>query len=567
MSDSSLKPAREASLAEHAGFALTAIAGAMVCQVPLLALYGLELWRRVHYQFFPVALVFFGYLAWQRWPAKASLVVRPGWISFVSLFVGAASALLGAMFVSPWFAALAFAAIGVCLFSQVGNRETQRSAIECAWPLLPCVYLPLGLDARLIGWLQRLSASFTSIALDMVGVSHRLNGTIIETSTGRVFGVAEACSGVTSFFMLVFCAVAISAWMKRSLAWMVTLTLAAGYWAIVMNSVRIFSIPVADAAWGVDLSKGILHDVLGYGTMGLAFALLLSTDRLIARTCLWLGSSQSRSQLAESDPKDIADLKSASAGRTRWATISLCVLVMLGGLFSMSDVVKNFVAMKAMDEQFKSRFFDSDVMMALEEQDLPAVIATWQLGRFASEDRGRGSDFGQHSDIWSYTSPQCNATISLDQPFPGWHELTTCYTLVGWSLRDRVVRQASSKGGEKWPFVEAKMVRDDGTNALLLFSFFDISGQPSQPPEDWGRLNEYANRIRNRLSNRIRSSFFQGSLYQAQLFLVSENAIDGTDREEAVQQYLELRETMRARFLERRSQISAEPNLITSNNE
>ncbi|MEZ6149206.1 MAG: hypothetical protein R3C09_03720 [Pirellulaceae bacterium] len=50
-----------------------------------------------------------------------------------------------------------------------------------------------------------------------------------------------------------------------------------------MNTIRITAIPIAHAMLGLDLSHGVLHDLLGYCTMGLAISLMISSDELLLK--------------------------------------------------------------------------------------------------------------------------------------------------------------------------------------------------------------------------------------------------------------------------------------------
>ena len=72
--------------------------------------------------------------------------------------------------------------------------------------------------------------------------------------------------------------------------------------------------------------------------------------------------------------------------------------------------------------------------------------------------------FGQRSDAWTYRSREgLRALASLDQTFPGWHELTTCYRNLGWRInpgaRIKHSAQFTNEAGEtqEWSYIECEM--------------------------------------------------------------------------------------------------------------
>ena len=75
-------------------------------------------------------------------------------------------------------------------------------------------------------------------------------------------------------------------------------------------------------------------------------------------------------------------------------------------------------------------------------------------------------------------------------------------------------------------------------------------------PENWGTLNSFLIRARNRMSHRIRAQLFQGEAYQIQVFLTSFNDLDENVIREVNLRYLEIREQIRKRFKEKKKQQS-----------
>ena len=115
---------------------------------------------------------------------------------------------------------------------------------------------------------------------DSVNIAHYMPGTVIEVP-GNKNGIEEACSGIQSFFLLLFVAVVLCVWLRRTVFRSILLIAAAVIWSVFMNCIRIFLIPIFDINFDIDLSVGIQHDLLGWSTMAMGVMLLLSTDQFL----------------------------------------------------------------------------------------------------------------------------------------------------------------------------------------------------------------------------------------------------------------------------------------------
>jgi hypothetical protein len=230
-------------------------------------------------------------------------------------------------------------------------------------------------------------------------------------------------------------------------------------------------------------------------------------------------------------------------------------LMVAFGMWQLTDVQRSF----AETDDLLVRFFDNDVTVDFEKGDMPELVDSWKQVRYEMQDRSIGSDLGQRSDVWQFESPNIPAVVaSLDQTFPGWHELTTCYTNQGWKLVEngRVRKYPSDlmdvPEGEQWSYIEAKFEKNTGEKGYLLFSHFDAFGEGMNAPENWGTLNSFLIRAKNRMSHRIRAQLFQGEAYQVQVFLTTFNDLDDEQIREVNLRYLEIREQIRQQFKEKR---------------
>ena len=206
------------------------------------------------------------------------------------------------------------------------------------------------------------------------------------------------------------------------------------------------------------------------------------------------------------------------------------------------------------------RQFDGDVTVPFSEGDAPKEIENWTQVAFQTDLRKQGSDFGERSDVWQYKAPTCYATASLDQTFPGWHELTTCYTNTGWKIISRkALSRAKALGidnsdvspDDKWDMIEVIMQKPTGERGYLLFSHFDSFGQGLAVPKSWNTVNGFFTRVMGRMSHRIRATLIQGEAYQVQVFLKSYNDFDPEVIAEARQRYVRIRDEVRKRFIDK----------------
>ncbi len=481
------------------------------CVLPYAAVYLLNLWGISHYQFFPLLLGAVGYIAYTRWSEEdAGLADRV--FSRFALAGGVCVAAAATLFASTWMAYLALVCFVAALLSRVQDRENPTVSLAyLALPLLLIWQPPYSPnvtgDGVLIARLQNVSASFSSRTLDLFGVLHQCPGTVIRCA-GKSFGVEEACSGVQSFFSLLCFASLIVVFYRRGWLHTVGLIAASVFWAIIMNTVRITLIPIAYLSIGFDLSHGLAHTIVGLATMTFGLLLLVSTDRLLTVVPAvsfidqWIANV-----LASINRYD-------RSSKLRWDKVALFGLapLMLGmGGLQFYDIASSWGKQKSAID-----FFSDNVLVDIFEADGPAVVGKWERAGYRHEDRVRGADFGERSDVWFYRSPVGDVTLSLDQAFPGWHELPVCYTNIGWKLVERrVVDEAG------WPVVVATFRNTAGEHGVLLFSMFDEAGEPVAAPSNWGSWNAMKARVRNRLSPSVRGTLFSLAAYQVQVFVQS----------------------------------------------
>ena len=602
---------------------------ALIAQFPMLLLYFRQLWHLPHYQPFTIAILATIGIALYRWPFDRDQPFHRSLASDVLLVLGLGFAFLGMLFVEPWFAALSAMLIVTSLFARTTDRETEGTLWPCALPLFVYLTLPDSYDVRLITTLQRYSASYTSRLLDLFGLGHHMDGTVIKVPGLKEYGIEQACSGVQSFFTLMLVAVVFIVMSRRlkvpsaatglasllcsvvcfvlatsildlpgwreffilaGVGFLFTmafgfraaaLILSAVFWAVFMNTMRILLIPMSDNMFGIDLSHGIPHDLLGYGALAIGILMLFSTDQFLlflfgpveqssgeagpfgrVITRFWnnvLSGEESAGDENRARRKRRGPDAISKASRIFiWAISGLLIAI---GLFQLVDVQRSLAR-----TDLDVRFFDADVTIEYERDDMPEVILgstengdEWKRVHFETQDRSIGSDLGERSDVWQFRSNRCAAVASLDQTFPGWHELTTCYKNQGWKLVEggRVRRRpedilGESAADDRWTFIEAKLEKKTGEKGYLLFSHFDAFGDGVDAPDNWGTFNSFMTRAKNRMSHRIRASLFRGEVYQVQVFLSSYNELSTDLKQEVNERYLKIRDELRKKFLEKK---------------
>jgi exosortase len=540
---------------------------AIVAQLPLLLPYFSSLWMRPHYQFFPIALLMVAAFAWIRWPRKEADPVFASQFSAILFWIAIGFGLLGTVFAEGWFSAVSMSLLLTSLFARTRDGEfPNRSLIAVALPLFVIISLPNNLDFRLITWLQLVSSQLSSAYLDLLGFRHYAPGTTLNFPD-QSYEVERACSGVQSFFTLVFCATFIIVSFRRGVIRGIVLILSATFWAILMNSVRIMIIPIAQSLFQLDLKEGLPHELLGYGVMLFACAMLLSTDQLIEylfgrRDIDSLGTTRSRFSFLRFGKDNDEVVRQPVTPLFRKSLLAGAVLMLVFGAFQLSDVVRSL-----RHPEYRVRFFDSNQIIDVAADCLPTTIEStadgknyeWRSIRHEREDRTRGSDLGQRSDLWTFVSRTgMAAQISLDQPFPGWHELTTCYKNVGWqiaSMRRKFSEPITMENGEtaEWTYVEVGLENTDSLqHGWLMFCFCDRNGEPVEAPIEWDGLRSFIERAKNRLSYRIRSNLFRGQSYQMQVFVPSLKPLNEEQKEEVRNQFFEIRKMLRSALLKYR---------------
>ena len=562
---------------------------AIIAQVPMLLLYFRNLSiEKPHYQTAPIAFIATLVIAYFRWPKEAKMPFHRSVLSDFLLMLGVLFAIVCVLAIWPAAAAGSIMLLIASLLARTVDKETLKSLWPASLPMFVFLTLPAGTDVQLITWLQRVSAYCTSRLLDLYGLGHYMNGTVIQVPGREHYGIEAACSGVQSFFTLMFIAVLFIVVFRRPFFRATLLLVSAVFWALFMNTVRIFLIPVLDQ-FDINVAHGFPHALLGWGTLAVGVLLLLSTDQFMTFmfgpvdpevgksgpfgkliTKAWNGLISGEEQDGETKRKK-KKVRKPITNAGKFVIWGLCGILALSGLWSSFDVAHSYTT-----SPDHVNFFDSKAIRSFEENDLPEKIDQWTAieGEHGIDIRERGSDIGNRSDRWKFKGSGYSATVSIDQPFPGWHELTSCYKNTGWELLrreregDPLAPDADDSGAGKWPYVIAEFKRETGERGFLVFALFNSVGEPVIPPAKWDRMSSWLySGIQNRVSNRVRSSLFDNSTYQIQTFVTSYgNGLEDAAEQEVQNHFLKIREILKDKFLTRTGTASSESSATAAAN-
>lgn len=254
--------------------------------LPGLIEYFSQLWSKEYYQFFPFLLAAVIWFAGQRSSDSPELrnAATYRWWFRGTMLVAAETALL-LCFMSPAGSPLmifvAFVALLFCVADFWPHRSGLASCLVCVLPLIIIIRPPFAGDQQLISSLQNRTTVTVSRLLDALQIDHIRDGNTLEMSSGTVLGVAEACSGVQSFYAMLFIATFIGLSRNYRLIYVMLLMGVGVFWAFAMNVCRVLIVALASVLAGIDLATGWQHEVVGYVSMLLAIPMLLSTDRLV----------------------------------------------------------------------------------------------------------------------------------------------------------------------------------------------------------------------------------------------------------------------------------------------
>lgn len=478
---------------------------ALLAHVLILVEYAFRMWQKPHYQFFPMLFLVIGYLFFTA-PKRYRTCTgrRPGIYTFVSMVGIFVLLLLATILNSPFIGILSFLWLVCTAIGTLFGRESLLYMSRFLWILIFVVPWPLNLNERLTQIMQFWASGLASTFLDALGFIHFREGVVICTTDDR-FLTEEACSGIRSLFSALATVALFGYFKRRSLLRQIVNSIQTFFWVVVGNAIRI-TIVVITAEYGVTFfAGGIGHQLLGLLMFGVIVLLAISTDKLFSFAILnsrYFKDAEDNDYDFAGDDRMVMDSGSPSklggGGDARLNPQSAIVTWLLIGLFGL--VVGLSIRLAVVRQPYNNASMLGVTRLdAPVESDLPAEINGWALKSFHLDYRGTESLFAAYSYIWIYEKGNLKASLSLDCPYPSWHDLNVCYTGIGWNCQsdhffdDRTKDSEAGSKTESWQkqdFSRINMSKPDGTRGLVLFTAVDRSKTVVVPGIESGYLAE-----------------------------------------------------------------------------
>ena len=520
----------------------------VVC-APLLWILARRLWRSEHYQFFPIAILGAGYLAYTQLGDPNAIV--PGArllrnvVTLVVLLLTAAAVFLE----SPWLlAAVALLAL-LCFIYVVGGLSLVRRWLP-AWVVLSlAVPLPLGIDLQLILVLQRIATRWASGCLDLLGYRHLVRGVVIDVP-GHSFLIEEACSGINSLFAALTCALFYAMLLRSGVLRTLLLLGLTTLWVVAANAVRVSVVTIAGSQWDLPLTEGAGHAAVGFVLFAFVLTMVLSSDRLllflVPRSAeMWqLGWSQARRLVPEFVLRRLAPAADDPASGDPVAAESSRVGVRPAAYLIVSPItwisltcLTGLVLLQASDILLaKSESLPPDLLTSSDSRLLPAEWNGWRLTDAGQVQRKANNVNGMRSRTWTYERGSLAVVVSIDGPFVGWHNLTNCLEGQGWQVK--VNRNRTY--GETLPggFTEVHSTQGLSEESFGIYATFDGQHRPYQPPATYLQFRAVRRfptpvRVLRRVLGEGQSGLGadDSATYQFQLFARSFNPFEAEQQE------------------------------------
>lgn len=468
-------------------------AAAFAAYAGMLYDHARHLWARDYFQFFPVFLIAVGGLTFERIRTSAGHKKNRWKVGLLSTGLSVAALAAALFFGSPWLGAVSFFLFGNALLSQIPNARR-------AWRLFVLLIpLPLGADRQLILKLQQISSVRAGQVLDMLGVPHLMQGTVLEFSSKRFF-VEEACSGLGSIYLMLAATAFYAVLTDMRLVRAVPLLVSVLWWAIVMNILRIVAIAAGHFYFELDLSTGWQHETLGVFAMLFAFLGISATGLLInyvfasigddrfirdsksiflSPVTLWnLVTTRDRNMISTTRDQPVGMEFSSRrltlllaailccAGVTYWSIAAAQTLSWWNRNSAPSDSPPQMTAEKSRPFQM----LDSSVLK------LAGITEVSETETQDDETIAQAVLSGVRSKSWTTLTPTGDIMISVTGPFPGWHDSRPQLEFDGWKQGQTTVHAVPGQLSGRH-LVMTRMLRQDSTRAHLYFCLMRPNGE------------------------------------------------------------------------------------------
>ncbi len=464
---------------------------AFLAHIPIALEYTVRMWQTGHYQYFPLIVMVVGWLWYQMSDELLGVAEKPvSNIIAISILGVLALVTVATVFNSSFIGAISMVALfSLTLYTYYGLPGLIK-ALPLVFVSLFALPLPAKLDSRLIFELQFIASKLASWILDALQQIHFREGVVLKTET-HGFLTEEACSGIRSLFSSL-AGIAIYGVTMNYPWWRHTFNLVQClFWVVVGNAFRVAIVVYVSENYSDRIASGRPHDILGLVVFLFIFLLSVSTDRLFGAFVREASEEVEldETKYVESGIEPVGQVEYASDVRSTsmrtlcpawvsWVVLPICLSVFVFG--ARLTYSKTYLNQGLGAYVYDRLSFPS-------ETDLPKKIGNWIQVSFEHTNRGKEKLQAEDSFIWTYEYQGLIAVVSMDCPWDEWHDLSYCYSGLGWNTQsshffedgDRFEVGASEFENEQ--FSQLGMNKNGGESGVVLFSAVDATGKLVTP--------------------------------------------------------------------------------------
>ena len=314
-----------------------------------------------------------------------------------------------------------------------------------------------------------MASHLASLMLDGVGHIHFREGVVLITENQR-FLTEEACSGIRSLFSSLagigfYCILNYYGIWRIGFNLLQTLV-----WVMIGNALRIAIVVLVTDVWGSPvIATGTGHEVFGFVMFGFIMLMAISMDRLLVA---WFLSDRKSSDSEAMDNLHKSDNAPFKA-RTEFPVIAIVLKIAFVGTF----LVGSLISFNQFANAREGIWVNGLPRIQLPEQ-IDLRSEQWSIEGFEYIHRGKGNIQAEDSAIWTLSRNELITKFSADCPWDDWHDLSQCYSGLGWivSSQHNFSPESSDSG-----YTILSLSRSTGETGMVIFSSVDRVGDEVVP--------------------------------------------------------------------------------------
>lgn len=529
----------------------------LVLLAPLLQGHFGILWSREHYQWFPLLVALILGVFFMRWRKADEADDRsPRWVTFSLLLLSLSLSAVAYLYYTTW---VAMAALIIALGALAIHLSSVRKVegLFGIWMLLFLfVRLPNQIESRLLILFQNLSAKFASVAIDMSGIYHVIQGEFLVID-GYEIKLGEICSAHFSVISVLVLFSLYAFWRKRPTFHVALLLPGAFAAGTIVNVLRVAVVAVVYAESGDNLIQSAWFHALTVLSFILSFLFILSYDALLTfflqevdidgrRKSGWSLAKLWNSCVSFRMSSLLIIFKKGEdavpAYRT-WMNSVLAVCIM--ALASFESVVLYY---QWGFGNYQTYFMhDKETLTSIDPDEISFTRPGWEILSVENEERELSSIWGAYSTVWRLRYHDAMVIVALDYPFDKWHDVKVCYTKLGWQVQTEGLLADSSYDG--WGASQTELVLPTGDYGFILCSHCDHLGEVVQPkPTDhqFSMVMYYLHPKQWTAPFGVSVDKNANTFYQTQMMTTAAFELDEPTKHEIREMYADFREQTRA---------------------